>query len=102
MLVSEETRFRRDLLRCIPKRPCEPGIGQNKLSRTMQAGKRRLLFDRELIKGDMIARTHDCRLKFLCPRRNRLARPRIDEIEGVALEERGGDFDRAQCFPGRM
>src|ERR1700732_2657057 len=58
------------------------------------------MLDRQLIKRDVVPRAENRSLQFLPPAGYRLAGPRINEIEGIALEDGRGEFHRAHRLPG--
>src|ERR1700730_7548595 len=94
--ISGKTGFRRDLLRDVPKRAGKIIIGEGELSNVAQSREHGAIFDRELIKRKMVAGAANRCLEFLTPAGNRLTRPRVNEIEGIAIEDRGGEVHRAQ------
>jgi len=47
----------------------------------------------ELVEREMLGRLRDGAGKLSAPGRDRLARPRIDQVEGIALEDAARDRD---------
>src|SRR5271156_149890 len=88
--ISGKTGFRRDLLRHVPQRAGAIGIREDELACIAQALEHRVWLDRELIEGKMIARAENRSLQFFPPAGYRLAWPRINQIEGIALEDGRG------------
>src|SRR6478672_8942596 len=59
----------------------------------MQRGKRRVGLDGQLIKRQMLGGFRDGALELGRPGLRRLARPRVDQVEGIALERGACDRD---------
>jgi hypothetical protein len=64
----------------------------------VQAVEWRAVLDGQLIERQMLGRFRDRALEFGLPSVERLARPRVDEVERVALEIRARDGDRVERF----
>ena len=73
-------------------------VGNDELAGFLQTEKRRVLLDGQLIERKMLGRLGNGALELGRPGGRRLARPRIDEIERVALEIRARHRDRVERF----
>ena len=96
--VGRKTRGGADRLRQVVEVARQIFVRQRQLSRLVQAEERRLRFDGELIEREMFCGLGDGALELGAPGLKRLPRPRVDEIEGIALENRARDRDRIERF----
>ena len=64
----------------------------------MQRGERRAVLDGELIERQMFGGFRNRAREFGAPGFRRLVRPRVDQIEGIALEDLARDGDRIERF----
>ena len=71
-------------------------VRNDKLAERMQRVERRLGLDGELIERQMLGRLRDGALEFVGPRRRCLTRPRVNQVERIALEGCAGDLDRIE------
>ena len=101
-LVGGQAGTRADRLRGVVKRAAEILVRHHKLARRVQQGERRVLLDGELIERKMLARLRECASELRRPRLRRLSRPRIDQVERIALEGRARDRDGGKRLVSRM
>ena len=85
--VSRQAGLGADRLREIVEIAREIVVGNGELAGLVQAEERRVRLDGQLIEREMLGRFRDGALEFGGPGGERLARPRIDEIERIALED---------------
>ena len=97
-LVGRQAARRRDLLRHVVERARAIVVRDDELAGRVQRGERRVLLDGELIEREMLGGFGDRALELGAPRLRRLARPRVDEIERIALERRARDLHRIERF----
>src|SRR5579872_320270 len=86
-LVSDKTRLAQEALGGLVKRPREILVGKDEFASGMERGKARAGLDGELIDREMIAGQGQRLFELRLPLRERLARPRINEIEGKTREK---------------
>ena len=77
-------------------------VGDDELAGGMQRRERRVLLDGELVERQMLGGFRDGALELDGPGLRRLPRPRIDEVEGIALEHRARDRDRVERLARRV
>mgnify|MGYP001611871623 CR=1 FL=1 len=80
-----------DQLREVVQIAPEVIVGDRQLAGRAQAEERRARLDGQLIEREMLGRFRDGALELDGPGGQRLARPRINEIERIALEDRARD-----------
>ena len=73
-------------------------VGNDELARGMERGKRRVLLDGQLIEREVVAGFGQRAGEFARPILRVLARPGIDQIERVAIENAARDADRIERF----
>ena len=96
--VSRQAGLAADRLREIVKIAAEILVRHDQFAGLVQAEERRARFNGELIEREMFGRFGDGAFEFGLPAFKRLARPRIDQIEGVTIEDRTRDGNRVERF----
>ena len=82
----------------VVKRAAEIVVGNDELARGMERGKRRVLLDGQLIEREMVAGFGQGAGELGRPILRVLARPGIDQVERVAIENAARDADRIERF----
>src|SRR5262249_6545764 len=101
-LIRRQPRRTRQLLRGFEQRQCLLALGHSELARGMQGGERRLRLDGELVEREVTACEGEGPAKLAPPILDGLARARVDEVEGHAVEMRVRDLQRRDGFVGRV
>ena len=96
--IGRQAELCTHLLRHIVESACHSLIRNLQLARGVQAEERRLRFDGELVERQMLGGFRHRELQLVFPHLRGLVRPRIDQIEGIAVERRARDGNRIQCF----
>ena len=89
------------LLRRVVERARGVFVGHGELAGRVQRVKRRVGLDGELIERQMLGGFGDRALELGGPGLRRLSRPRIDQVERIALEGAARDRDRVERFLAR-
>ena len=90
-LVSRQAGIGANGLREIIEIAREILVRNGELARPVQAEERRVRFDGQLIEREMLGGFSDRTLEFRRPAVERLPRPRVDQIERVAVKYRASD-----------
>src|SRR5208282_2224944 len=101
-LIGRQAVRRADLLRRVVKGPRGILVGNFELARGMQRRERRVRLDGELIERQMLPGFAKRMRKLARPVPRRLLRPRIDQIERVAVENATRDGDGVERLARRM
>ena len=91
-----------DLLRRVVESARHVLVRRFEFAGRMERRERRLLLDGQLIKRKMLAGLGERPPELARPIARRLPRPRVDEIEGIAVEHAAGDADRVKRLARRM
>src|SRR5262245_15437487 len=92
-LVGGQAGRGADLLRGVIERTRHVLVWRDQLAGRMQRRERRVWLDGELIEREMLGGLRDGTRELAFPSPRHLARPRIDEVEGIALERLARDRD---------
>ena len=92
----------RQLLRDLVERERFLALWDHKLAGGVQRGERRLRLDGELVEREVAARERQRFTKLAPPVVDRLARSRVDEVEGDAVEVCACHLECGECFSGGM
>src|SRR5258706_15384810 len=95
-LVGRKPRACTDCLCRIVEGAAHVVVGYDELASRMQRGKRRVLLDGELIKRKMLSGLGERAFELGRPRPQGLIRARVDQIEGIALENGARQCDRSK------
>ena len=77
-------------------------VRHGELAGGVKRGERRVGLDGELVEREMLGRLGDGARELGAPGRRGLARPRIDEVERIALERAARDRDGGERLVGRV